>query len=81
MRYLPEIQPLVLADHALLPELLPARLDLILPLLLGGLQLQLHLLQGEHAVGLVVQQIPHALHLHLHDVVLHHVVLLRNVCG
>lgn len=71
----PESLSLLLADLELLLEHFSVHHRLVLPLLYGSLQLQLPLLQGEHAVRRVVQQVPHPLHLHLQDVLLQHFVL------
>lgn len=76
--YLPESLSLHLTDLEVKAEHVFVDLHLLLPVLYGFLQLQLPLLQRQHAAGLVVQQIPHTLDFYLHDVVLHQVFLMRN---
>lgn len=74
----PQSHSLLLTDLELLAQHLPEDFDLILPLLYGFMQPQLSLLQRQHGVCLVVQKISDTPHLYLHDVAIHHVVLMMN---
>lgn len=74
----PEPLSVLLVDPELLAEHFAVHSDLLLTLLHGRLQLQFPRLQGEDAVGLVVQQVPEPLHLQPQDVGLHHAVLIER---